>query len=987
MKKLLILFISVLCFGLSQAQINIASGGTVTAGSCGNTFVDSGGTGGDYLNGESHQITICPDTPGTYIQLEFITFNTESATWDPFTVYEGTGTGGTVIGTYGGDPAFSTTLPPDIGACAGGTYIASSDPSGCITITFTSDGSGIDPGWEADIVCTTTAGGDAITGGTTPPANSICGGSGAFCADAGALEFANTSDADCVPDADPATVANSCLGSAPNPAWYFIEIGQAGDIIIDISQTTGAGGTGTALDVDYVVWGPFNDPADACTDFTQGDCTADHTCTGNVVDCSFDFAATETATIPGAQVGEFYMFLITNFNGSAGFITLDQTNAGAGGAGSTDCCPFEAGVDPTTCGGTDGEINISLLLGNTSYTITYDDPLGNPQSITTTSDATGLISITGLGAGIYTNIDTGTAGCSTATITLTAGAAPVFNTLTSNDPVCSGEDAVFTLSGTAGATVDYTTTTNGAQSVVLDGSGNATITVSGITADETINLTQISLAGCNVALANTTTVTVGAGPTADASPNTTPICEGSTAVFDITGTPNAVVTYNTGGANTTITLNGAGTASVSIPGATAASEVINLVSVANAGAPVPGVGASATGGQNPGNAAGAIEALGTDLSAAGLAARVTNGAPSLVITLQHTVPAGTSITVSIARDNNAGAATITDGTANLNFSAGPNDDSQQVTFVTGVATNTITINRTGGAVWVDGVSYTFSSTGCTVPLTDSETVVVNSLPILALTSSADPTTCSGADGSIVLGTTNLVDGSYTIDYMDATPAAQTATMVVVGNVGTISGLSAGTYNDITVTNTNCTSIADIDVVLSDPLLPVLALTSSSNPTTCSGTDGSIVLGTTNLVDGSYTIDYMDATPAAQTATMVVVGNVGTISGLSAGTYNDITVTNTGCTSVDIDVVLSDPLVPVLALTSSTGPTTCLGTDGSIVLGTTNLVDGSYTVDYMDATPAAQTATMVVVGNVGTISGLSAGTYNDITVTNYWIVLR
>ena len=56
-----------------------------------------------------------------------------------------------------------------------------------------------------------------------------------------------------------------------------------------------------------------------------------------------------------------------------------------------------------------------------------------------------------------------------------------------------------------------------------------------------------------------------------------------------------------------------------------------------------------------------------------------------------------------------------------------------------------------------------------------------------------------------------------IDYMDATPAAQTTTMVVVGNVGTISGLSAGTYNDIAITITGCTSVADIDVVLADPL--------------------------------------------------------------------------------------------------------------------------------------------------------------------------
>jgi gliding motility-associated-like protein/uncharacterized repeat protein (TIGR01451 family) len=49
-------------------------------------------------------------------------------------------------------------------------------------------------------------------------------------------------------------------------------------------------------------------------------------------------------------------------------------------------------------------------------------------------------------------------------------------------------------------------------------------------------------------------------------------------------------------------------------------------------------------------------------------------------------------------------------------------------------------------------------------------------------------------------------------------------MVVVGNVGTISGLGQGTYDDITVTQTGCTSVADIDVTLSDPPIPVAPTT-------------------------------------------------------------------------------------------------------------------------------------------------------------------
>lgn len=51
----------------------------------------------------------------------------------------------------------------------------------------------------------------------------------------------------------------------PNPIWYFMEIEEGGVINITISQSTGQNGTGSGLDVDYVMWGPFNDVATGCT--------------------------------------------------------------------------------------------------------------------------------------------------------------------------------------------------------------------------------------------------------------------------------------------------------------------------------------------------------------------------------------------------------------------------------------------------------------------------------------------------------------------------------------------------------------------------------------------------------------------------------------------------------------------------------------------------------------------------------------------------
>ncbi|SEQ22751.1 hypothetical protein SAMN05444005_1151, partial [Flavobacterium urocaniciphilum] len=633
MKKILLLILLVSC-GVFSQNLNMQNGSFTR---CSGTFYDSGGNAGNYAASESYTMTICPSTPGTYVQLVFTSWNVEGEPFDFMTIYNGTNTSGTVIGTYG------DTSPVAGSGCNTMTnQIASSHASGCITIVFQSDTSVQYAGWAATMSCTTNAGGDPIVGGPTPPPNAVCGGASPFCADAGPLEFPNVTDADCVPDAPAVVVSQTCLGSAPNPAWYFIEIDQAGTLNFTISQTTGPGGTGTTLDVDYALWGPFPNASAACADFTQGDCTADHTCTGNVVDCSYNFAATETATITGAQVGEVYMLLVTNFNGAAGYITMTQTNAGSGGAGSTDCtivCPTAVGVNPS-CGASNGSITISTVNPNTSYNVSYLDD-GVPVSVTLTSNASGNIVISGLNAGNYTNIVTNFPGCTTAysSVVLSGGVAPVLSSITNNSPICAVNNAVFNL----------------------------------------------------------------------------------------TGTPNATVTYNiNGGASQTVALNAGGTASVTVTGVSA-NTTFNATSIASTSAPITGNGLSATGGTTPANSAGAISASGTAATAANCT--LVNGTNNvLTITLQHTVPAGTAITISIARDTNAGVVNISDGTANLAFSAGPNDVLQYITFTTGATTNTITITRTGGAVWVDGVQYTFTNPGCSVSISNSSTVVVNPQP-------------------------------------------------------------------------------------------------------------------------------------------------------------------------------------------------------------------------------------------------------------------
>lgn len=112
-----------------------------------------------------------------------------------------------------------------------------------------------------------------------------------------------------------------CMWTGPNPAWYYLEIGIPG--AIDMTLTA-------AMDIDFVLWGPFTDYADAVANCGN---------LGNppgadiVVDCGISPSATELINIPNGQVGEVYVLLIANFASVVQDLTLVQT----GGPGGTNC--------------------------------------------------------------------------------------------------------------------------------------------------------------------------------------------------------------------------------------------------------------------------------------------------------------------------------------------------------------------------------------------------------------------------------------------------------------------------------------------------------------------------------------------------------------------------------------------------------------------------------------------------------------------------
>ncbi len=143
MKKL-ILFFGILCsYGLS-AQVYVIDNGTVTT-TCSGIFVDTGGNTAPYSSNESFTYTICPENPGQLVQLEFTDFDTLAGA-DIMTIFNADNATDptTTLGEYSGN-TFAES-PGFISA-------TSENPSGCLTIVFTSSPAAADNGWVANVTC------------------------------------------------------------------------------------------------------------------------------------------------------------------------------------------------------------------------------------------------------------------------------------------------------------------------------------------------------------------------------------------------------------------------------------------------------------------------------------------------------------------------------------------------------------------------------------------------------------------------------------------------------------------------------------------------------------------------------------------------------------------------------------------------------------------------------------------------------------------
>lgn len=145
MKRILFFLILISSyFSVAQTNINMPQGnnggnGFRFVGCNESAFNDSQGNQ-NYLNNEDNISVLCPAIATDRMQLDFLQVGLLAG--DVVTIYDGDSTAAAVLGTI-----TNTTAP------AGLFQASATNPTGCLTVRFVSNGSGVSSGWRARRTC------------------------------------------------------------------------------------------------------------------------------------------------------------------------------------------------------------------------------------------------------------------------------------------------------------------------------------------------------------------------------------------------------------------------------------------------------------------------------------------------------------------------------------------------------------------------------------------------------------------------------------------------------------------------------------------------------------------------------------------------------------------------------------------------------------------------------------------------------------------
>lgn len=582
-----------------------------------------------------------------------------------------------------------------------------------------------------------------------------------------------------------------------------------------------------------------------------------------------------------------------NFDPSVSTQSILYTYTDGNGCSNSSTTTISVLGLPTVNGGADQNIcpgGAVTLNGSGAPTLSWDQGVVNGVSFNPASTAT--YTLTGIGANGCTNTDF---------VTVTVESLPVIAAGTLTSPsTCSTATGSIQITGSGAGTLSWTGTASGSQSVTLPA------TVSSLAAG-TYTFTFTNTTGC---VSNTITQSLSdpgapATPTISASGATTFCSGGSVTLTSSSATGN---TWSNGETTQSITVSASGsyTVAVTVSGCTANSAATNVTVNAF---PTIALGSVA----NPstcGTATGSIQVTGSGtgtLNWTGAASGSLSGV-ALPITISNLAAGSYAVTFNDGCPSN----TLNSSLSDIGVTVPVITTSGGTTFCAGGSV-TLTSSVASGITWSNGAtsqsinvtasgSYSVTNTAgaCTASSLPTS-VTVNDLPTVS--AGADEIICSGASVTLTaaasIGTITWDNG--VVDGVSFVPGSTTTYTVTANDAN---GCSATDQVTVTVNN-----------------IPVISAT-PTNPTTCSGTNGSILVSGTG---GGSLVWFGTASGTANGITLPF-----TISNLASGTYTVVFTSNSGCSSLSQSATLSDPGAPTAPTISAGGPTTfCSG--GSVVL--------------------------------------------------------
>ncbi len=297
------------------------------------------------------------------------------------------------------------------------------------------------------------------------PTGASCAAANPFCSSQTYNFENNNATSNNLGTSSPSGPNYGCLFSQPRPIWYYMQIGQTGPISLTLRQTTGQNGTGSLIDVDFAMWGPFNDLTAGCNAIMAGGMPP--------IQCSFSASATETlgigaaggtgsgaSTPPAGQVGQIYIVLLTNYSQQRGYITLNQT----GGSGATNCGILSAVQNNgPLCVGATLNLTANNVAGATSWSWTgpngFTSNLQNPAPITNVTQAH---------AGVYTMTVAAQGSTATYSTTVVIDNPPVA-AITKVDATCGLNNGSATVTATGSSPFTYQWSPVGGTSATANG--------------------------------------------------------------------------------------------------------------------------------------------------------------------------------------------------------------------------------------------------------------------------------------------------------------------------------------------------------------------------------------------------------------------------------------------------------------------------------------------------------------------------------------